>query len=290
MDVYFNEISALHMAENIDEAKEKMHLLLRVCGKAKHELGYNRLVIPDADFFETQLSTNYSLNNWLNDSAVSWTQKNLFLEFKRYPYFTDLDENQEAEYISSKFSLNEPEHACHDQNCDGLANAWLKKSLAVSFCSHDVWQKNKIGLTIKRDNGTAEQTQVYHACNESCIDQELIEWLRRTNLPPLVDYQAVEIWFPSANGYQISNKAKDDIIYFYKKAQFENITRIEGFFNEIWVDPFRGTGKVEPLKANLAGWWSRQIDHEHRLVYRFEDGILIVCSCRGHYSNLSCTP
>lgn len=33
-------------------------------------------------------------------------------------------------------------------------------------------------------------------------------------------------------------------------------------------DPFRGTGKPEPLRRNLSGWWSRRITAEHRLVYR----------------------
>lgn len=290
MDVYFNEISALYMAGNIYEAKEKMDSLLFVCKKAKDELGCRHLVVPDENFYQMQLAPDYSVKNWLSDNTVSRDMRDLLWSINRYPYFEDLDENQEEKYLTSKFSLNEPAHACHDQNCDGLANAWLKKSLAVSFCSHEVWQKNKIGLTINRDNGTAEQTQVYHACNESCIDQELVEWLRRTNLPPLSDYQAIEKWFPADKGYQISDKAKDDLIYFYKQNQLEFVQRVETFFREIWINPFKGSGKPEPLKANLSGWWSRRISDEHRLVYKFENDCIYVCSCRGHYSNLSCTP
>lgn len=33
-------------------------------------------------------------------------------------------------------------------------------------------------------------------------------------------------------------------------------------------DSFKGAGKPEPLKRNLAGWWSRRIIVEHQLVYR----------------------
>lgn len=48
-------------------------------------------------------------------------------------------------------------------------------------------------------------------------------------------------------------------------------------------DPFSGTGKPEPLRGNLFGFWSLRIDKEHRLVYRvYEDGIEIA-QCRGHY-------
>ncbi|WP_280468387.1 Txe/YoeB family addiction module toxin [Nocardia cyriacigeorgica] len=44
-----------------------------------------------------------------------------------------------------------------------------------------------------------------------------------------------------------------------------------------------GTGKPEPLRQNLSGWWSRRIDHEHRIVYRADDDSVIVIACRGHY-------
>ncbi|MBF6413274.1 Txe/YoeB family addiction module toxin [Nocardia cyriacigeorgica] len=44
-----------------------------------------------------------------------------------------------------------------------------------------------------------------------------------------------------------------------------------------------GTGKPESLRQNLSGWWSRRIDHEHRIVYRADDDSVIVIACRGHY-------
>jgi toxin YoeB len=32
--------------------------------------------------------------------------------------------------------------------------------------------------------------------------------------------------------------------------------------------PFHGTAKPEPLKGDLAGWWSRRVTQEHRLIYK----------------------
>lgn len=49
--------------------------------------------------------------------------------------------------------------------------------------------------------------------------------------------------------------------------------------------PFVGTGKPEPLKAELSGWWSRRIDQEHRLIYRVEGDRLIIAQARGHYDD-----
>ena len=47
--------------------------------------------------------------------------------------------------------------------------------------------------------------------------------------------------------------------------------------------PFSGIGKPEPLKGDFAGWWSRRIDQEHRLVYRVTDDTLLIAQCRYHY-------
>jgi toxin YoeB len=44
-----------------------------------------------------------------------------------------------------------------------------------------------------------------------------------------------------------------------------------------------GIGKSEPLQHDFAGCWSRQIDREHRIVYRTEGERLIVLQCRYHY-------
>lgn len=33
-------------------------------------------------------------------------------------------------------------------------------------------------------------------------------------------------------------------------------------------NPLTGSGKPEPLRGDLAGWWSRRIAGHHRIVYR----------------------
>jgi len=37
------------------------------------------------------------------------------------------------------------------------------------------------------------------------------------------------------------------------------LARLNALLVECMHDPLRGTGKPEPLKATLAGWWSRRI-------------------------------
>lgn len=67
----------------------------------------------------------------------------------------------------------------------------------------------------------------------------------------------------------------------------KTLERINALIEECLRDPFRGTGKPEPLRQNLTGWWSRRITGEHRLVYRVRGSgdaqALEVLSCRYHY-------
>jgi toxin YoeB len=47
--------------------------------------------------------------------------------------------------------------------------------------------------------------------------------------------------------------------------------------------PYAGLGKPEALRGDYAGWWSRRITEEHRLVYRVEGDDLLIAQCRYHY-------
>ncbi|AEK58907.1 conserved hypothetical protein [Acidithiobacillus caldus SM-1] len=59
--------------------------------------------------------------------------------------------------------------------------------------------------------------------------------------------------------------------------------RINTLLKDIRRSPFQGIGKPEPLKHNLAGFWSRRIDEEHRLVYAIQEDTILVAQCRYHY-------
>ena len=74
--------------------------------------------------------------------------------------------------------------------------------------------------------------------------------------------------------------------YLYWQMQDKNILkRINQLVKDISRNPFEGTGKPEPLRGKLSGFWSRRIDEEHRLVYAMEDNAILIFSCRGHYND-----
>ena len=60
-------------------------------------------------------------------------------------------------------------------------------------------------------------------------------------------------------------------------------TRIARLIKEIERDPFDGIGKPEPLKHDMAGFWSRRITDEHRLVYSVEKNQILIAQARYHY-------
>lgn len=76
--------------------------------------------------------------------------------------------------------------------------------------------------------------------------------------------------------------------YLHWQAEDEKLlARLNALLKECTRDPFRGTGRPEPLSGNLSGWWSRRINQEHRLVYRVTGKggaqALEVAQCRYHY-------
>ena len=61
------------------------------------------------------------------------------------------------------------------------------------------------------------------------------------------------------------------------------LARINSLIKECGRTPFSGTAKPEPLRGQLAGWWSRRINAEHRLVYKPSEEGLRIAQCRYHY-------
>ena len=71
---------------------------------------------------------------------------------------------------------------------------------------------------------------------------------------------------------------------FWQTQDRKTLKRIHQLLQDAMRNGYAGIGKPEPLKGDLAGWWSRRIDEKNRLIYRIRDGILEIAQCRTHYS------
>jgi toxin YoeB len=76
--------------------------------------------------------------------------------------------------------------------------------------------------------------------------------------------------------------AWQDYLYWQKQDR-RMVERINLVIRETQREPFAGIGKPEPLKHALAGFWSRRITDEHRMVYRVEGDALQISQLRYHY-------
>jgi toxin YoeB len=79
-----------------------------------------------------------------------------------------------------------------------------------------------------------------------------------------------------------SERAWEEYLYWQSQDR-KLLERINQLIREITRQPFTGIGKPEPLKHALAGYWSRRITDEHRLVYKVRDDSLLIAQLRFHY-------
>jgi toxin YoeB len=81
---------------------------------------------------------------------------------------------------------------------------------------------------------------------------------------------------------EFDTTAFEDLAWWVEQDR-DKALRIIKLIKEVQRDPFRGIGKPEPLRHELAGCWSRRIDQEHRLIYQVTSQKIRILACRYHY-------
>jgi len=85
---------------------------------------------------------------------------------------------------------------------------------------------------------------------------------------------------------QWTEQGWDDYLY-WQEQDSDFVQKINILIKDVRRSPFQGLGKPEPLRNEMAGWWSRRIDREHRLIYRVtgkgDAQALEIAACRFHY-------
>ena len=86
---------------------------------------------------------------------------------------------------------------------------------------------------------------------------------------------------------EVKPEAQKDLAKHYKSGNKANIKKIETFLVELSKHPYTGTGKPELLKHDMAGYWSRRINHTDRLIYSVSEKTVTVevVSAIGHYTD-----
>jgi toxin YoeB len=85
----------------------------------------------------------------------------------------------------------------------------------------------------------------------------------------------------------LTDRAKTHLVEWKMSGQLIALRKIERIFNELSNTPYAGIGSPEPLKYNLAEFWSRQIDRKNRIIYQVNEEVVTVfiISVKGHYGD-----
>ena len=85
-----------------------------------------------------------------------------------------------------------------------------------------------------------------------------------------------------------NERAWEEYLYWQQQDK-RTLKKINSLIKDIERNGYNCIGKPEPLKGNLSGWWSVEINEKDRLVFRLsknnEKNFLEVLSCKGHYQN-----
>lgn len=73
-----------------------------------------------------------------------------------------------------------------------------------------------------------------------------------------------------------------DYLY-WQQTDKKILHKINNLIHEIRRTPFEGIGKLEPLRYQLQGCWSRRINDEHRIIYEVVRDTVRIIAGRYHY-------
>ncbi len=81
-----------------------------------------------------------------------------------------------------------------------------------------------------------------------------------------------------------SDTAWEDYVYWQTQDK-KTLKRINELLRDIERNGYKCKGKPEPLKGNLSGYWSVRIDEKSRLIFKIENGAIMIAQCKSHYSD-----
>lgn len=74
----------------------------------------------------------------------------------------------------------------------------------------------------------------------------------------------------------------------WQRTDMDMVDKIVVILRDLKRSPFLGLGKPESLRNEMAGWWTRRINREHRLVYRVSgkgaEQAVEIAACRFRYT------
>ncbi len=280
MYLVFNEVSETPLAENINQAEERIKLFIQTF-KAAKEKGFE--YIRFQDLAQLNLTDNLNFALWIantNSSKNRELREFFWSSFIRKPYIPEGDEKQENEYGNHLYFL---EINGKEVYCNGLAIAYIYNTLGISFYSSE-WTYIEQSIIVKDENEqNIKNEKVYQIARPEHLSDPLLFIFKRLflikNLSKIKDLEEL---YPT---YQFKNKVIDEILD-WKQENNDTYQKLHRLLADIEEHPFTGgLGKTEALKHNDDGLNSKRLTRADRIVYSLKNSIITVFSCKGHYGD-----
>ena len=76
---------------------------------------------------------------------------------------------------------------------------------------------------------------------------------------------------------------------FWQNQDKKTLKKINRLVKDIERNGYKGIGNPEPLKHELSGWWSVEIDEKNRMIFKIT-GVenlksIEILACKGHYND-----
>ena len=72
---------------------------------------------------------------------------------------------------------------------------------------------------------------------------------------------------------------------YWQEQDRKTLKKLNKLINDIERNGNSGIGHPEPLKDNLSGLWSREIDKKNRLIYKIDGDCIKIYQCKSHYGD-----
>ena len=80
------------------------------------------------------------------------------------------------------------------------------------------------------------------------------------------------------------DEAWEDYLYWQTQDK-KTLKKINKLLSDIKRNGYNCSGKPEPLRGNLSGYWSVRIDEQNRIVFCINDDCIEIYQCGTHYGD-----
>jgi hypothetical protein len=154
MDICLNELSLSPLSKDKYDA-HKLMIVFAETAKCAFQRKIKRIK-TDLSAGTIMISLDYSLHDWLFDRELSGENRN-YREFLQgmisRPF---ISEKYEDEYLGSDFYFEDTENEISRVKCQGLAAAYITKTMGISFKNGKAWEKPELELVAENKDETTK--------------------------------------------------------------------------------------------------------------------------------------